>query len=47
MHPMMTMISKEDQEVSLKVNFYCDLCSFSCSVNVSKNSGTRKILKYT
>ena len=32
MHPMMTKVSKEDQEVSLKVNFYCDLCYFNCSV---------------
>ena len=32
MHPMMTKISKEDHEVSVKVKFYCDLCSFNCSV---------------
>ena len=32
MHPMMTKISKEDQEVSVKVKFNFDLCSFNCSV---------------
>ena len=42
MHPMMTNISKEDQEVSVEVKFYCDLCSFNCSVKTALLKHHRK-----